>query len=78
MKRLGKRFTAVTLSAVIAMSSTGCGAVTGVLDRFGIKVPGLAGSKTENAAAADTAAAGATNLNAEQASAEEPAAEAAD
>ena len=75
MKRLGKRLTAVTLSAVIAMSSTGCGAVTGVLDRFGIKVPGLTGSKTENAAAADTAAAGATNLNAEQASAEEPAAE---
>ena len=75
MKKIGKRLTAVTLSAVIAMSCTGCSAVTGVLDRFGIEIPGLTGNKTESAAAADTAALGATNTNTEQASAEEPAAE---
>jgi hypothetical protein len=75
MKKIGMRLTAVTLSAVIAMSCTGCSAVTGVLDRFGIEIPGLTGNKTESAAAADTAALGATNTNTEQASAEEPAAE---
>ena len=79
MNRIGMRLTAVTLSALIAMSCTGCSTVTGVLneigDRFGIQVPGLTGNKTESAAAGDTAAAGATNTNTEQASAEEPAAE---
>ena len=67
-----KRITAAVLSALLAVSCTGCAAVTDLMEKYNIDIPFLTGAGQENAAEGQTAAAGATGAQAETASAQEP------
>ena len=67
-----KRITAAVLSVLIAVSSTGCAAVTDLIEKYNIDIPFLTGNGQENAAGGQTAAAGTTGSEAETASAQEP------
>ena len=67
-----KRITAAVLSALLAVSCTGCAAVTDLMEKYNIDIPFLTGAGQESAAEGQTAAAGATGAQAETASAQEP------
>ena len=60
------------MSVLIAVSSTGCAAVTDLIEKYNIDIPFLTGNGQENAAGGQTAAAGTTGSEAETASAQEP------
>ena len=67
-----RRMTAAVLSALLAISCTGCAAVTDLMEQHNIKIPFLTGAGQENAAEGETAAAAATGAGAETASEQEP------
>ena len=71
----GNKIAAVSLSVLLAVSCTGCAAVTDLLNKYNIDIPFLAETNGENAAEGETSAAGATGADAETASAQEPEAE---
>lgn len=71
MRRMINRITVSTLSALIAVSCSGCAPVTELLEKYNIEIPFLSsGNKEEDPAAGETAAAGTTE--AEAAETQEP------
>lgn len=71
MRRMINRITVSALSALIAVSCSGCAPVTELLEKYNIEIPFLSsGNKEEDPAAGETAAAGTTE--AEAAETQEP------
>ena len=67
-----RRMTAAVLSALLAISCSGCAAVTDLMEEHNIKIPFLTGSGQENAQEGKTGDASAASTAAETASEQEP------